>query len=73
MGPPILTEQVFGAFDDVSRLYDVAHCHFKNKIFYFKRIFSESANEMLTGKNDLSMNSFTNDINQNNDNLDSTL
>ena len=28
---------------------------------------------MLTGKNDLSMNSFTNDINQNNDNLDSTL
>ena len=36
----ILVEQVFGNFDDF-RLYDTAHVHFKDKIYFFKRLFNE--------------------------------
>ena len=71
---PILVEQVFGGFEDINRLYDVAHMYYKNKIYYFKRIFSETASDMLTGKNDASMNSFSNEMNVNNgENMESSL
>jgi len=36
---PILVEQVFGQFDDCN-LYDTSTLRYKNKIYFFKRIFN---------------------------------
>jgi len=33
-------EQVFGQFDE-SRLYDTSYLHYKDKVYYFKRLFIE--------------------------------
>ena len=55
---PILVEQVFGAFDDF-RLYDTAHLHYKEKIYYFKRLFNEPNTEKSPQLADNSMNSLT--------------
>ena len=41
---PILTEQVFGNFDEF-RLYDTTHIHYEDKVYYFKRIFIEPDDE----------------------------
>jgi hypothetical protein len=35
-----LVEQIFGNFDEF-RLYDTSFLHFKDKVFYFKRVFIE--------------------------------
>lgn len=35
---PILVEQVYGNFDSY-RLYDISTLHYKDSLYYFKRIF----------------------------------
>lgn len=42
IGLPILTEQIFGDFDDY-RLQDTSYVKHENKIFFFKRIFNFNA------------------------------
>ena len=54
---PILVEQVFGTFDDVNRLYDTSYLQYKNKIYYFKRLFQNKEGSNLYGvKGEASMN-----------------
>ena len=53
----MLIEQVFGSFDD-SRLYDTSHLQYKDKVYYFKRLYNPGQDPIDVSKSFLDSAAF---------------